>query len=118
VGAIADAANSLKAALDEVAGLRVTTDPGEQVAPPYAIVGPPALTWEAGCAGPTSARFLVYVVVDADDRALERLWDLVPAVSDAIDATTDAVVVRADPGSWNSGGSDLPAYTVEVDVAL
>jgi hypothetical protein len=42
----------------------------------------------------------------------------VPVVSAAVDATPDAVAIRADPGSWTIGATDLPAYIVEAQVSL
>ncbi len=109
-------ATALKGGLEGVA--EVTTDLGHALAPPSVVVGPPALEWEGGCPGPTGARFLVYVVVDQADRALESLWDLVPQVAAVVDEDTAGVVVRAEPGVYPAGGTDLPAYVIEVEVPL
>jgi hypothetical protein len=118
MSAIADAAAALAEALKGVPDLRVYTDPGATVDPPAAIVGPPQLSWEGVCEDPTSARFLVWVVVPADDRAVERLWELVPLAAAALQTVTDATVTVALPGRWPGGGSDLPAYEITTEVAL
>lgn len=115
MNAIADAATALKTAVDAVDGIVATIADGASVTRTTAIVGPPALTFEAYCPEPTSARFLVaVVVVPADERALARLWELVPAVAAAIEGVTDASVIRADPGNWR----DLPSYEIQVEVSL
>ena len=117
MSAIADAAVMLETALKGMDGVRAYRDPGANLQCPAAVLGPPALTWETGCVGPTSARFLVYAVVDADERAVEKLWDLVDQVANAIDAT-DAVVVHADPAVYTSGTRQLPCYEITTEVGL
>lgn len=114
MSAVSEAAVELRVALKRVAGTRVVTDPGATLDPPALVLGPPSLQWEGMGGGPTSATFLVYVTVKADERALERLWDLVPAVASELDAVRDAVVLRADPGSYR----ELPCYEIQVEVAL
>lgn len=117
-GKVRAAAEALEAALREVADVRVFRDAGANVDPPAVILGAPALTWEGVCLEPTEARFMVHVVVKANERALETLWELIPLVSEALDGVSDASVRRADPGTYPSGGSELPAYAIQVDVAL
>ena len=114
MSAVAEAAGALLEALQGVAGARVYSDPGATLDPPALLLGPPSLTWETVCSDPTSARFIVYVVVKVSERAMEQLWELVPEVAQAIDATTDATVRQADPGTWK----DLPAYEIQVEVSL
>lgn len=119
MSAIEDAAAALRTAADAVAGLRVHPDVGPGVEAPAVIVGVPALEWEGLCDGPTSARFPVWVVVPNDlARATARLYELVPLVAAAFDEVRDATVVRADPGTYPSSSGDLPAYQIQVDVAL
>lgn len=119
MAAIQAAKRDLLDALATVTGLRVYPDMGPAVDPPAAVLSPPALTWENMCpSGPSSARFLVYVVVTNDDRAVDRLLELVPRVAAALDEVTEAVVIRADPGSYPISASDLPAYQIQVDVSL
>lgn len=113
------AAETLEAALKAL-GMPVKRDPGARLNPDPAsiVLGPPALTFEALCPEPSDARFLVYVVVGADEYALERLWALVPKVAAACDGVQDAAVRRADPGTYPSGGVELPSYAIQVDYAL
>jgi hypothetical protein len=121
MSAIKDAAEALRDSVNGLPSLsdliRATTDLAPNVTSNTAIIGPPALIWEGMCDGPTSARFLVYVVaVPADERAIERLWELVPLVAEAIDDVTDAVVTTALPGQW--GSANLPCYELTVEVSL
>jgi hypothetical protein len=115
---VATAANSLEAALKTVEGLRVIRDPGGQVDPPAAVLGAPRLTWESMCADPTAATFPVWVLTTFDERAVERLWDLVVEVAEAIDTELQASVTTADPDVFSLGGQELPAYRINVEVAL
>ncbi|MEV7263974.1 hypothetical protein AB0N38_10525 [Micromonospora aurantiaca] len=113
---VVEAAEALAAALRGVEGVRYVPDLAAVVEPPATALGPPALTWDAYCVEPTEARFIAYVVVARDERALPRLWDLVPRVAAALDAVPDAVVRRADPGLYPSG--ELPCYQIQVEVSL
>jgi hypothetical protein len=118
-GEVKAAAVALEAAVATVDGLRVFRDPGAAVDGPTAILGAPALTWEVVCREPTSARWTVFVVVPNNERAVEMLWDLVPAVVGAVEEHTAGVVTRADPGSFPPGDEGvLPAYLVQVDIPL
>lgn len=116
--AVLEAAEQLEAALKTVPGLRPYRDLGAPIDPPAAVVGVPRLTWGTYCDGPSSARFLIYVFVPFDDRAVERLWELAIDAANAIDTIRDAVVVEATPGVFKSGGVDLPVYELTTDYAL
>jgi hypothetical protein len=118
MSAITDAAEDLLAAMEAVEGVRLYRDPGATVDPPGIVLGPPTMRWESSCLAPSSARFIVYVTERADERALERLWDLVPTVAEALDQLSKAAVLQAAPGTFTSGGVDLPAYLIEVEVSL
>lgn len=127
MSAVAAAAGVVLAALEGLDGVRVEQDPGAAITPPStadgaggatAVLGPPSLLWESGAPEPTTARFLVYVVVDATDRAIERLWELVPVVAAALDTEPDVVVIQADPGTYPAGGVELPCYQIQIEVSL
>lgn len=120
MGLLAAATQSLRDALTDFPGAHLQPDFGPNVDPPALVIGPPALQWESGCPVPTEARFLVYIVVTNDDRFMDRLDELIEPVAAAIDATRDAVVIRADPGRWptQTATGDLPAYELTVEVAL
>jgi hypothetical protein len=112
---IQEMAQAMLAALRTVPGVEVTDDLGANLDPPSLVLSPPVLTWEGMCASP-SARFTVYVIVRADERAAERLWDLTLAVAAAAETVPNATVNQADPGSFLSGG-DLPCYEIQIDVS-
>lgn len=113
---VAVAAESLRVALASVTGLRVYTDPAATIDPPGVVLTPPTLTWEGYRSDPTDATFVAAVVVKPDERAMSRLWELVPLVAAAVDEIPDAAVKRAEPGVWTS--NELPAYLIEIEVAL
>lgn len=118
-GEVTAAAEGLEQALRTVPALRVVRDPGATVDGPTAMLAVPALTWESHCVEPTGATWVVHLVVDVNERAVERLWDLIGTVSAAIDKEfLDGSVIRADPGTWSAAGSELPSYALQVDVAL
>lgn len=111
------AALGLEAALKTVAGLRVYRL-GTTVDPPGIVVGPPQLAWEGYGGGPATATFAVFVMVAMDDKALERLWEYVTPVSEAVESVAAAVVRGADPGVYAAGTTDLPCYTLQVEMSL
>lgn len=115
---VKEAAEQLAAAATTVADVRVYTDPSDMLDPPAVVVGPPGLLFEGPTSEPTSATFPVYVVEKLAARALEKLWQLVPEVSDALDQLDDVAVVRADPGVFRSGTTDLPCYEITAEVSL
>lgn len=99
--------------------LRVYPDPGATVTPPAVVIGLPVLVSDSGCVGPRLARFKVAVIVSADERAAERLWDLVPLVEAAIWTVQDAVTApEQTPGVFTNGGLALPSYELSVEVGL
>lgn len=115
---VTEAAAELAAAIATVEGIRVYTRAGATVDPPAVVIGPPTLTWETTCTDPNESAFPVAVVVAAGDRAMDRLWDLVPLVAAAIESVPGAVVRTATPGSFAVGASDLPSYEIAVEMSL
>lgn len=109
---------ALTTAVDGVEGLRVYTDPGAILDPPAAIVGPPALTFGGPTSDPVDARFVVVVCVAFDDRAMTRLFELLPEVTAAVESETDAVVTGAMPGTWQTNQTALPCYEITVEMSL
>lgn len=112
-----EAAEALLTALDTVDGAKAYRV-GDNITPPALVVGPPVLSFEGYCPGPTEARFVVWVVVAADSWSMDRLWELVPAVAAAVETVTDASVTSADPAVYQAGDLDLPAYSLLVPVTL
>lgn len=109
---------ALVAAVETVDGLRVYSDPGAVLDPPAAIVGPPAFTFGGPTSDPVGARFVVVVCVPFDDRAMDRLLELVPEVTAAVESETDAVTVEAMPSTWQSNQTALPSYEISVETSL
>lgn len=120
---VAEAAAALRDALTTVEGVRPYTDIGGNLDPPAAIVGPPVLGWGAFAGQVTSARFTVWIVVKADEMAQERLWQLVPAVAEAIEAEIPDAAVQAGPtaavpATFPTSSSELPGYQLTVEIVL
>lgn len=123
VSAVEQARRDLLAALRTVDGLKVLGDPGGAVDPPTAVVGIPAVGWRAYSGAPTEARFVVVLVVPADDRATERLSNLLPPVVAAVETSMTSAALQdgpaaAQPAVWNSSGVELPAWEVIFNVDL
>lgn len=121
MSAVADAAQALLAAVSTVPGVRSYQDLSAVVDPPAVVVGPPRLYWELfDPVNPTRAVFEVLVVAKADDRTMDALWDLVPAVAAAVNTYDQAALDQngAQPTVFTSGGIDLPAYSISVTVIL
>jgi hypothetical protein len=124
MGTVAEAAQTLEAALRAVEGLRVYRDPGAAVDPPAAIVGLPALGWRGYCGSqPNHARFRIDVIVRSNERANEHLWELAAAVAAAVEMVSDAVLApveeQATPTQFTTGqGTQLPGYQIQVDYEL
>lgn len=116
---VTEAYDALAVVLDQLEEVRYYADPAAQLDPPAAIVGPPVLAY-AGAAGadPVNGQFVVLLVVAQDDRSLPRLWSLLPSVVGAIESVPDAVVTKAAPGTWRTGGVDLPCYEISVEMSL
>lgn len=120
---VTQAAERIEAALKadaEVFGYRVYRDLSATVDPPGVMIGAPVLTWEGYCEGPpTSATFPVLVVGGADDRFMEKLWELVPAVAEVLDKNVaNTAMTSANPTPFTNGATQLPAYELTCEVSL
>jgi hypothetical protein len=116
---VIEAAKELETALKTVAGVQeVLLDPGAMNLLPAIVIGPPELEWGAGGSSPTHARFPVYAVIDAGERAMERLALLAPDVAAAVDDLTPGAVLTASPFAYPTGTTDLPSYQLIVEVGL
>jgi len=109
-----EAADALFAALASVPGVPPFRGVGVTLAPPATGVGPPRLSRGAYDADPTEATFQVAVVVARTERAMDELLRLEPLVVSALYELTGAAVGDSTPGTWPSGGVDLPAYLIDV----
>lgn len=113
----AQISDALVAVLKTIPGLHAHVMDGRQANPPVAIVGPPSMRWTGYCGPASEMTFPVTLVVRKDDKTIERLYDLLPAISVAIDTVEDASVVAATPGTWGSADDGYPAYTLTIEVA-
>ena len=125
---------ALVAAGASVEGVRGYSDPGASFDPPAWLVSPPLLRWGAYSSGfPTTAQFVGFLMVKADDRAVENLERLVVLVGQAIYGSEDVdATVGSDefsgvantvgsvvsPGVWKTGTTELPCYVVPIEVSL
>lgn len=112
----ADAYAEVQLVLKGVPGVRVTVDMAEKVSPPFLVVTPPKLTYDAYRPSPTEALFQVPLVVEQDERATERLLALLPLVEQAIYDSESAALTGADAGSW--GNPPLPCLLLTIEVAV
>jgi hypothetical protein len=116
--AVRDARNDLNAALRTVPDLRVHDSPSGLDSPPAAFLTLPVLVWESSSPLPTDAHFGVIVCVSFDDRGVELLETLVPAVVAAIESVDDAVVTSAVPNKFDAGTQEMLCYQIQVEVSL
>ena len=104
----------------EIPGLRVYSELGAVVDPPAVMISLPRLSFEGPEPGvPTGATFIVPVFAARDGDVSDVLAEWLPKVAAALDESENAAVQNAEPGTWPAGGNvDLPAYLIEVEVAL
>lgn len=111
------AAEQIRNAL-KLAKVRIYDDPAAELVPPAALVFAPELTLSVGDDA-TEAMFPVLLVVANDESSVDRLAKLIPVVAAAIhEHVEDAVVRSAHPGVYNAGGTQLPCYQLNVEMAL
>ena len=124
--------DSVAAALDELAdsiaahwpasqgGPRVYPDPEQlgAVAPPALLFGPPSFTWTTLGPTPDEITLRVALVVAANDKTSGRLLSLLPLAAEAIETAPGAVVRTASPGTVGTDSGELPAFLLEVEIAL
>jgi hypothetical protein len=116
---IVDVLDALNAALKGVTGVRVYEGDAAVIDPPGAILSPPALAWDSYRPDPTSATVTLSLAAPANDRALRTLLGLLPLVVAAVDEVPDAAVMSAAPGTLTTGGgTELPAYLIEIEVSI
>lgn len=117
---IQQARAGLAKALREVPGLRVYTQLGEDVDPPAVMVSLPRVTFEGRYAGePTGATFTIPVFARMEEDTSNNLARWLTVVAEVLDGLNDQVSLGpAEPGTWPAGGIELPAYLLQVEVAL
>lgn len=118
MNSVEEALETLWAALETVEGVRLYRDPAAVVDPPGSTVGPPTIQRRARGTDPTDATFTVALIVAKTPRAMLELIRLQQSIADAVDGLPQVSVGDAAPGTWSSGGMDLPAYLIPVEYAL
>ena len=122
MNAIQEARAALVAVLDELSGLRVYDRLGEDVDPPAVLVSLPRLEFNGRVPGePTNATFTIPVFGrrDGTSDVSDELASWLPIVAERLDGLNGQVsVIAAEPGTWPAGGVELPAYLIQVEVAL
>lgn len=115
-----DAIQDIASELRKVEGLRVETELGASLDPPACGFGPAQFQWVLPSDEPSECTLVVGLVVSTTKgpRVYTDMLEWLPKVAAAIESLPNAVVRRANPGTWPSGGVDLPAYLFEVEVAL
>ena len=106
-------------ALSTITGLAVTRSVGAVLDPPCVVVGAMRLEWKVSGYEPTEGVIVVGLAVAHRDDAQEELdeW-LIKVVTAIEDHTSNATVKSATENTVPAGGVDLPAYLIEVEVAL
>lgn len=116
---ITPAADRMSAALSAIPGVRHYRQRYGLVQPPATVLALSSAAWNGPDPEPTDATWAVGLVVDRNERSEERLWPLLAAVSEALDGLDSVVVFRdVRQDTYPSGGTDLPALIVTVDVCL
>ena len=113
-----DAFAAMRSALRAVDGVRLHVLGEEALGPDAVVLAPPRLTWGGPGPDPTDATFSLALVVAANDRAAVHLMRLLPRVVAAVEALDDAVVRRAEIGTYPASPTPLPAYLIDVGHAL
>lgn len=111
--------------LDTVEEVRVYREAGTEIDPPAVAIGLPRVEWNLGnSAEPTDATFVIGLIGTASriPNLNDEMMGLIPVVMDALlsdPRLASQIEPRgASPGTWPNGGVDLPAYLIEIGVAL
>lgn len=93
---------------------------GEQTEAECVVMTVPELLLETASAYPTDAIFGLAAVVKRDEKMVPNLLRLVRTVIQALDESTYefAITDRITPAQFPSGANTLPAYLIQVEVAL
>lgn len=104
----------------ELSELQLTDlDLSPNLRPPSIVLGPPSMTPRtsaSGGGGPVRYRMTVYVIVAETARAYRQLVDLVQLVVTALDEAAGIQIVEWTPTTFPAGGTELPAYAIDIEV--
>lgn len=111
--------------LDGVEEVRVYREAGTEIDPPAVAIGLPRVEYNAGNSSePSDATFVIGLIGTATriPNLNDEMMGLLPVIMDAL-LTDIRLAGRIEPGiispgTWPNGGVDLPAYLIEIGVAL
>lgn len=89
--------------------------------PASVVLGPPAFGWAGMCTPdePDTATFTAWLIDRQDERAVERLLGWLPDLITVLQAVgDDCTVTECRPAAYPTGGPDLPAYMLTVELTL
>jgi hypothetical protein len=89
--------------------------------PRSVVLGPPAFGWVGMCTPnePDTATFTAWLIAKQDERAIERLLSWLPDLIAVLQAVgDDCTVTDCRPAAYPTGGPDLPAYMLTVELTL
>lgn len=111
--------------LDGIPEVRVYREAGTPIDPPAVAIGLPRVEYRLGnSAEPSDATFVIGLIGTASriPNLNDEMMGLLPVIMDAL--LTDVRLAgriepgTISPGTWPNGGVDLPAYLIEIGVAL
>lgn len=118
MNSIQQARAALSEALDGIDGLRVHRELGDVVDPPAVMVSLPRVEFRGPPGEPTHATFTIPLFAARTGDVSDELAGWLPVVASCLE-NIGVPVTAAVPGTWPAGGSvELPAYLIEVEVAL
>lgn len=98
---------------------RTDLDLAPNIRPPSIVVGPPTATPQvtaSGGGGAMTYRLTVYVVVAETERAYRDLLEFAERVARALDEPAGIQVTEWRPTTFPTGGTELPAYAIDIEV--
>lgn len=92
---------------------------GQSVDPPAVVIVPPLLTWDMPSSDPSEAQFGLALVVPEDDHMVLTLINYIERVGRALDESEHEFAMKqAAPGVFPGNPGELPAYRIQIEVAL
>lgn len=92
-------------------------DHAPNVDPPMAVVGPPEWKYASPTGdGVATYTLTVYVVVAQAESAFRELMTWTGRVARVLDEPPGTAVKGARPTVFSAGGTDLPAYAIDIEV--
>lgn len=111
---------ALRAELHAGQRLRVADGPADRLDRDCVVVGPPAFLFEGQCEPdqPSGMTVTLYLTTQFDERAIERLLELLPPLLSALANVYDSTVTDVQPGTYPTSGAELPCYRLTAEMNL